>query len=90
MNTSVAGQLSRTICPLKLSACRCFSDGHADKSTHFGFETVPEGEKAQRGEDCPLRPLLVSLADKEIDVYLYIHCTLYLYSSIYSIICIVH
>ncbi|XP_046870571.1 2-methoxy-6-polyprenyl-1,4-benzoquinol methylase, mitochondrial isoform X2 [Hypomesus transpacificus] len=48
MNTSVAGQLSRTICPLKLSACRCFSDGHADKSTHFGFETVPEGEKAQR------------------------------------------
>ncbi|XP_062307359.1 2-methoxy-6-polyprenyl-1,4-benzoquinol methylase, mitochondrial isoform X2 [Osmerus eperlanus] len=48
MNTSVAGRLSRTICPLKLSACRCFSDGHADKSTHFGFETVPEGEKAQR------------------------------------------
>ncbi|XP_067084380.1 2-methoxy-6-polyprenyl-1,4-benzoquinol methylase, mitochondrial [Osmerus mordax] len=48
MNTSEAGRLSRTICPLKLSACRCFSDGHADKSTHFGFETVPEGEKAQR------------------------------------------
>uniref|UniRef100_A0A4W5QJV0 Coenzyme Q5, methyltransferase n=1 Tax=Hucho hucho TaxID=62062 RepID=A0A4W5QJV0_9TELE len=30
------------------SACRCFSDGARDKSTYFGFETVPEGEKAKR------------------------------------------
>ncbi|KAM3610806.1 uncharacterized protein V6R79_009099 [Siganus canaliculatus] len=30
------------------SACRCFSDAAEDRSTHFGFETVPESEKAQR------------------------------------------
>ncbi|AWP07599.1 putative 2-methoxy-6-polyprenyl-1-4-benzoquinol methylase mitochondrial [Scophthalmus maximus] len=27
------------------SSCRCFSD---DRNTHFGFETVPEAEKAKR------------------------------------------
>ncbi|XP_068594623.1 2-methoxy-6-polyprenyl-1,4-benzoquinol methylase, mitochondrial [Brachionichthys hirsutus] len=29
-------------------ACRCFSDAAEDRNTHFGFETVPETEKAQR------------------------------------------
>ncbi|XP_076006842.1 2-methoxy-6-polyprenyl-1,4-benzoquinol methylase, mitochondrial [Genypterus blacodes] len=30
------------------SPCCCFSDAAADRSTHFGFETVPEEEKAKR------------------------------------------
>ncbi|XP_054467448.1 2-methoxy-6-polyprenyl-1,4-benzoquinol methylase, mitochondrial [Anoplopoma fimbria] len=30
------------------STCRCLSDAAADRSTHFGFETVPETEKAKR------------------------------------------
>lgn len=29
---------------------RSFSGGAAEKSTHFGFETVPESEKAKKGE----------------------------------------
>lgn len=32
------------------SCCRCFSDAASDRNTHFGFETVPEAEKAKRGE----------------------------------------
>ncbi|KAG9262037.1 2-methoxy-6-polyprenyl-1,4-benzoquinol methylase, mitochondrial [Astyanax mexicanus] len=32
----------------ELSACRFCSGGAAGKSTHFGFETVSEGEKAER------------------------------------------
>ncbi|XP_030593601.1 2-methoxy-6-polyprenyl-1,4-benzoquinol methylase, mitochondrial [Archocentrus centrarchus] len=30
------------------SFCRCFSDAAQERSTHFGFETVPEAEKADR------------------------------------------
>ncbi|KAM7391167.1 hypothetical protein PAMP_021876 [Pampus punctatissimus] len=30
------------------SSCRCFSDAAGDRNTHFGFETVPEAEKAKR------------------------------------------
>ncbi|CAK6959810.1 -methoxy-6-polyprenyl-1%2C4-benzoquinol methylase, mitochondrial [Scomber scombrus] len=30
------------------TSCRCLSDAAADRSTHFGFETVPEAEKAKR------------------------------------------
>lgn len=43
-------------CCLGPSSCRCFSDAVGDRSTHFGFETVPETEKAKRGElqeSCP-------------------------------------
>ncbi|XP_037114082.1 2-methoxy-6-polyprenyl-1,4-benzoquinol methylase, mitochondrial [Syngnathus acus] len=29
-------------------SCRSFSDGAAEKNTHFGFETVPEGEKSKK------------------------------------------
>ncbi|XP_064209762.1 2-methoxy-6-polyprenyl-1,4-benzoquinol methylase, mitochondrial [Anguilla rostrata] len=31
-----------------ISLQRTYSDGSEDKSTHFGFETVPEGQKAER------------------------------------------
>ncbi|KAJ8415363.1 hypothetical protein AAFF_G00423430 [Aldrovandia affinis] len=30
------------------SVCRCYNAGSEDKSTHFGFETVPEGQKAEK------------------------------------------
>ncbi|XP_034547827.1 2-methoxy-6-polyprenyl-1,4-benzoquinol methylase, mitochondrial [Notolabrus celidotus] len=30
------------------SVCRCFSDAAGDRNTHFGFETVPETEKAKK------------------------------------------
>ncbi|KAM9858672.1 2-methoxy-6-polyprenyl-1,4-benzoquinol methylase, mitochondrial [Aulostomus maculatus] len=30
------------------SSSRCYSDAAGDKSTHFGFETVPEAEKAKK------------------------------------------
>lgn len=33
--------------------CRCLSDAAADRNTHFGFETVPEAEKAKKGEPLP-------------------------------------
>ncbi|CAN9512963.1 unnamed protein product [Ophioblennius macclurei] len=42
---SVAGRSSRGS---SASICRCFSDAAGERSTHFGFETVAEGEKAKR------------------------------------------
>ncbi|XP_071374975.1 2-methoxy-6-polyprenyl-1,4-benzoquinol methylase, mitochondrial [Centroberyx affinis] len=48
INVAVTGRLGRSSRCSGLSACRCFSDGTADGSTHFGFETVPEAEKAKR------------------------------------------
>ncbi|XP_010874339.2 2-methoxy-6-polyprenyl-1,4-benzoquinol methylase, mitochondrial [Esox lucius] len=48
INCSVSCQIVRSSCPLNLSACRCFSDNAENKTTHFGFETVPEGEKTER------------------------------------------
>ncbi|KAM4616004.1 2-methoxy-6-polyprenyl-1,4-benzoquinol methylase, mitochondrial [Polymixia lowei] len=48
INITFAGRLGRSGCCSELSVCRCFSDGTTDKSTHFGFETVPEAEKAKR------------------------------------------
>ncbi len=39
---------------------RCFSDAAEDRSTHFGFETVPETEKAKRGELQHMYPLMRS------------------------------
>ncbi|KAL0979031.1 hypothetical protein UPYG_G00179560 [Umbra pygmaea] len=48
VNCSLTGRIVRSSCPLQLSACRCFTDGAVDKSTHFGFETVTEGEKTER------------------------------------------
>ncbi|KAI3372566.1 hypothetical protein L3Q82_023046 [Scortum barcoo] len=43
-----AGLSGRSGCCWGPSTCRCFSDAAGDKSTHFGFETVPETEKAKR------------------------------------------
>ncbi|XP_040011665.1 2-methoxy-6-polyprenyl-1,4-benzoquinol methylase, mitochondrial [Xiphias gladius] len=45
MNVAAAGASGRSRCCRGTSPCRCFSD---DRSTHFGFETVPEAEKAKR------------------------------------------
>ncbi|XP_076586967.1 2-methoxy-6-polyprenyl-1,4-benzoquinol methylase, mitochondrial [Chaetodon auriga] len=48
INITAAGASGRSACCWEPSSCRCFSDGAADRSTHFGFETVPETEKAKR------------------------------------------
>ncbi|KAM6965497.1 2-methoxy-6-polyprenyl-1,4-benzoquinol methylase, mitochondrial [Aplochiton taeniatus] len=45
---NVASLRTRLSCSVVVSVFRCFSDGAGGKSTHFGFETVPEAEKAQR------------------------------------------
>ena len=45
-NRNVTASAAGVLCP----SCRCFSDAAEDRSTHFGFETVPEEEKAKRGE----------------------------------------
>ncbi len=44
-------------CPVKhlccragLMGCRGYSDSTEGRSTHFGFQTVPEEEKAGKGE----------------------------------------
>ncbi len=50
ISASAAGVSGRSGCCWGASSCRCFSDAAGDKSTHFGFETVPETEKAKRGE----------------------------------------
>ncbi|KAL2092530.1 hypothetical protein ACEWY4_012328 [Coilia grayii] len=39
---------SKPIYPAYGIVCRCYSDDFQGKSTHFGFETVPEEEKAER------------------------------------------
>lgn len=36
--------------------CRCLNDAAADRNTHFGFQTVPEAEKAKKGESPTLTP----------------------------------
>ncbi|KAM7017839.1 2-methoxy-6-polyprenyl-1,4-benzoquinol methylase, mitochondrial [Tautogolabrus adspersus] len=48
INVTTAGVLGRSGCCWGPSTCRCFSDAAGDRSTHFGFETVPETEKAKR------------------------------------------
>ncbi|CAJ1069466.1 -methoxy-6-polyprenyl-1%2C4-benzoquinol methylase, mitochondrial [Xyrichtys novacula] len=48
IGVSSAGVSGRSDCCLGPSTCRCFSDAAGDRSTHFGFETVPETEKAKR------------------------------------------
>ncbi|GAA6218626.1 2-methoxy-6-polyprenyl-1,4-benzoquinol methylase, mitochondrial [Lates japonicus] len=44
-NATAAGVSGRSGCCWGTTSCCCFSD---DRSTHFGFETVPEAEKAKR------------------------------------------
>ncbi|XP_041956870.1 2-methoxy-6-polyprenyl-1,4-benzoquinol methylase, mitochondrial [Alosa sapidissima] len=41
-------QDTKPIYPSNSIVCRCYSNDFEEKSTHFGFETVPEGEKAER------------------------------------------
>ncbi|XP_072243507.1 2-methoxy-6-polyprenyl-1,4-benzoquinol methylase, mitochondrial [Leuresthes tenuis] len=43
-NRNVTASAAGVSCP----SCRCYSDAAEDRSTHFGFETVPEEEKAKR------------------------------------------
>ncbi|XP_022062829.2 2-methoxy-6-polyprenyl-1,4-benzoquinol methylase, mitochondrial [Acanthochromis polyacanthus] len=45
---TAAGAAARSDCCRGPLVCRCFSDEAEDRSTHFGFETVPETEKAKR------------------------------------------
>ncbi|XP_076854006.1 2-methoxy-6-polyprenyl-1,4-benzoquinol methylase, mitochondrial [Brachyhypopomus gauderio] len=37
-----------SVCQTDVSVSRCYNGASNEKSTHFGFETVPEGEKAER------------------------------------------
>ncbi|XP_047447669.1 2-methoxy-6-polyprenyl-1,4-benzoquinol methylase, mitochondrial [Mugil cephalus] len=46
--TFTAGVCSRPGCRWAPPACRGFTDAAEDRSTHFGFETVPEAEKAKK------------------------------------------
>uniref|UniRef100_UPI0037E8C27C 2-methoxy-6-polyprenyl-1,4-benzoquinol methylase, mitochondrial n=1 Tax=Semicossyphus pulcher TaxID=241346 RepID=UPI0037E8C27C len=48
INVTAAGVSRGSGCCWGPSTCRCFSDAAGDSSTHFGFETVPETEKAKR------------------------------------------
>ncbi|KAJ7993651.1 hypothetical protein DPEC_G00256860 [Dallia pectoralis] len=49
INSSVSScRAVRSSCPPSISGGRSFSDGAANKTTHFGFETVSEGEKTER------------------------------------------
>ncbi|KAI7813118.1 2-methoxy-6-polyprenyl-1,4-benzoquinol methylase, mitochondrial [Triplophysa rosa] len=41
-------RVKHSCCPAWVTVCRGYSDGTEGKSTHFGFETVPEEEKAER------------------------------------------
>ncbi|XP_061528599.1 2-methoxy-6-polyprenyl-1,4-benzoquinol methylase, mitochondrial isoform X2 [Phycodurus eques] len=46
--TSAAGELRLSTRCWAPPSCRSFSDEVAEKNTHFGFETVPEAEKAKK------------------------------------------
>ncbi|XP_068422493.1 2-methoxy-6-polyprenyl-1,4-benzoquinol methylase, mitochondrial [Clinocottus analis] len=48
ISVASAGVAGRSGCCRGPSTCRCFSDVAGDRSTHFGFETVPESEKAKK------------------------------------------
>lgn len=50
VNVTAGAVSGRSGCGREPSSCRCLSDAAADRSTHFGFETVPEAEKAKKGE----------------------------------------
>ncbi|KAM8887112.1 2-methoxy-6-polyprenyl-1,4-benzoquinol methylase, mitochondrial [Spinachia spinachia] len=47
-NVNVASAETAARCGRRLAPCRCFGDAAEERSTHFGFETVPEAEKAKR------------------------------------------
>lgn len=46
---TLTGRLRTSSDPTSLAVCRRFANAAAEKSTHFGFETVPEEEKAKKG-----------------------------------------
>ncbi|KAF7659119.1 hypothetical protein LDENG_00002950 [Lucifuga dentata] len=48
ITVSSVSRSTESRCCWKPLSCRCFSDAAEDRSTHFGFETVPEAEKAKR------------------------------------------
>lgn len=50
VNVTAAGAPGRPAGCWEPPSCRCFSEAAGDRSTHFGFETVPETEKAKRSE----------------------------------------
>lgn len=45
-----AQQTPKRFHPANSTICRYYSNDSENKSTHFGFETVPEEEKAERGK----------------------------------------
>ncbi|CAL8248453.1 unnamed protein product [Merluccius merluccius] len=45
---TITGLLRTSNDSASLSVCRCFSAAAGEKSTHFGFERVPETEKAKK------------------------------------------
>ena len=48
-NLISTGRLGTSSDSESLSGCRAFSHAAGEKSTHFGFETVPEADKAKKG-----------------------------------------
>ncbi|XP_055054536.2 2-methoxy-6-polyprenyl-1,4-benzoquinol methylase, mitochondrial [Misgurnus anguillicaudatus] len=48
INRVSRSRIKHSCCGAWLTVCRGYSDGSEGKSTHFGFETVPEEEKADR------------------------------------------
>ncbi|XP_030647749.1 2-methoxy-6-polyprenyl-1,4-benzoquinol methylase, mitochondrial [Chanos chanos] len=48
VNPAYRSGITGSGCRAEVTICRCYSDGSEEKSTHFGFQTVPEGEKAER------------------------------------------
>lgn len=59
VTTAAAGPPGRPGFDQGRFCCRCLNDSAADRNTHFGFETVPEEEKAKKGEPLvhsPCRP----------------------------------
>lgn len=43
-------RIKHLCCRAGITGCRGYSDSTEGKSTHFGFQTVPEEEKAEKGE----------------------------------------
>ncbi|TNN45769.1 2-methoxy-6-polyprenyl-1,4-benzoquinol methylase, mitochondrial [Liparis tanakae] len=48
VGVAAAGAAGRSGCCRPPTTCRCSSDVAGDRSTHFGYETVPESEKAKK------------------------------------------
>jgi len=43
-------RIKHVCCRARITGCRGYSDSTEGRNTHFGFQTIPEEEKAQKGE----------------------------------------